>query len=145
MIKIIAALLLPLFLLLTGFRNPPGAERYMEKGDKALSEGDSALALEQYSQAIKLKPDSSGYYLKRGFLLLKLNRTEEAIRDLEAYIRIEPQSAQGYMSRGMAYSQLKRQKEADEDFAKACSLGDPGGCSFSAAEKKQGGYHAPAD
>jgi tetratricopeptide (TPR) repeat protein len=128
--KFIAPLLLLALLLLTGFRNPPGAERYMEAGDNAVSEGDPGLGLEYYSRAIKMKPDNALFYLTRGFLLLRLNRTAEAINDLGEYIRILPKVPQGYMSRGMAYSQLKREKEADEDFAAACRLGDASGCSF---------------
>jgi tetratricopeptide (TPR) repeat protein len=128
--KIIALLLLLVLILLTGFRNPPGAERFMEQGDNAVSEGDPGLGLEYYSRAIRMKPDNASFYLTRGFLLLKLNRTEEGINDLGEYIRILPKVSQGYMSRGMAYSQLNREKEADEDFAMACRLGDAGGCSF---------------
>ena len=109
----------------------------MEMGDKAVSEGNISLALEQYNRAISMQPDSADFYLARGFLLLKLNRTEEAISDLGAFIRLEPQSPQGYISRGMAYGQLKRDQEADDDFARACSLGSESGCSFAGTGKKQ--------
>lgn len=136
--KSIALLLLIAALLLTGFRNPPGAGRYLEIGDKAASEGNPDLALQYYSLAISLKPDAADLYLTRGFLLLKLKRTAEAINDLDAYIRIEPKKPQGYISRGFAYIQLKREKEADEDFARACRLGDASGCSLGGDGNKQG-------
>lgn len=131
----LTALMLITLCCLTGFRNPPGAARYMELGAKAQSEGNAAEALELYSTGISLAPDRAGYYMTRAFLLLKLKRAEEALRDFGRYLELEPASPQGYLSRGMLLSELGRDKEAEADFRQACRLGDAGGCSFSGGEK----------
>lgn len=121
---------------LTGFKNPPGAARFMELGAKAHSEGRPSEALDFYSRGISLAPEKADYYLTRAFLLLKLNCREDALLDFNRYIEREPDSIQGYMGRGMLNSDLGRQEEARADFLKACELGDQGGCSFATEGKR---------
>jgi Flp pilus assembly protein TadD len=67
-------LLLTALILLTGYRNPPGALRYIEMGEKAVAEGDTVQALEYYSKAITIEPSNPSHYTVRGFLLLKVKR-----------------------------------------------------------------------
>lgn len=117
-------------LSLTGFRNPPGALRYVEMGDKYVSEGENELALEYYSKAVATEPENSSLYTTRGFFLLKLKRYDDALRDFTVGIRLEPGDPAGYLARGLVYSDLKRIKDADTDFAEACRLGSKDGCSF---------------
>lgn len=121
---------------MTGFRNPPGALRYMELGDKALSERNPSAALEFYTKGIRLEPGNPSHYLKRAFLNMKLDRLEESLQDFNSYIKLDPSSPQGYMSRGMLLGKLGREKEARDDFRQACRLGDSSGCDFDDPEKK---------
>jgi tetratricopeptide (TPR) repeat protein len=123
-------LLLLAITLLTGYRNPPGALRYVEMGEKSASEGKSAEALEYYSKAISIEPANPSHYTARGFLLLKIKRTDDALQDFSESIRLEKHKAGGYLTRGLAYSELNRDEEADSDFAEACRLGNRDGCSF---------------
>jgi tetratricopeptide (TPR) repeat protein len=122
--------LLMAIILLTGYRNPPGALRYIEMGDKSVSEGDTAQALEYYSKAISIEPSNPTHYTVRGFLLLKLKRHDDAIQDFSASIQLEKDKPGGYLTRGLVNSELHRNKEADADFAEACRLGSKDGCSF---------------
>jgi tetratricopeptide (TPR) repeat protein len=122
--------LLMAIILLTGYRNPPGALRYMEMGDKSVSEGDTTQALEYYSKAISIEPLNASHYTVRGFLLLKVKRHDDAILDFSESIKLEKDKPGGYLTRGLVYSELKRDKEADADFAEACRLGSKDGCSF---------------
>jgi|SRR6185369_5748566 len=123
-------LLLLTIMLLTGYRNPPGALRYIEMGDKSVSAGDIAQALEYYSKAIKIEPSNPSHYTVRGFLLLKIKRIDDALQDFSESIRLEKDKPDGYLTRGLVYSELHRDKEADADFAEACRLGSRDGCSF---------------
>lgn len=120
---------------MTGFRNPPGALRYMELGDKALAEREPAAALELYAKGISLDPGNPSHYLKRAFLNMKLEWLEDALQDFNTYIKLDPSSPQGYMSRGMLLGKMGREKEAAADFRQACRLGDSGGCDFVEPEK----------
>ena len=123
-------LLLLAIMLLTGYRNPPGALRYIEMGNKSVSEGNGAEALEYYSRAIQMEPSNPSHYTVRGFLLLKVKRIEDALLDFSESIRLEKDNPGGYLTRGLVYSELRRDKEADADFAEACRLGNKDGCSF---------------
>ena len=123
-------LLLLAIMLLTGYRNPPGALRYIEMGDKSVSEGNIAQALEYYSEAIKIEPSTPSHYTVRGFLLLKVKRIDDALQDFSESVRLEKDNPGGYLTRGLVYSELRRNKEADADFAEACRLGNKDGCSF---------------
>ena len=120
---------------LTGFRTPPGPDRYMELGDKAQTEGRTADALELYARGIELAPDNPDYYMTRAFLYMKVKRGDDALRDLGRYIELVPNSVQGYMSRGMLLDDLGRKQEAAADFLQACRLGERGGCSFAGEGK----------
>jgi tetratricopeptide (TPR) repeat protein len=125
-----APFLLLAIMLLTGYRNPPGALRYIEMGDKSVSEGNTAQALEYYSRAIKMEPSHPSHYTVRGFLLLKVKRIDDALQDFSESIRLEKDNPGGYLTRGLVYSELHRDKDADADFAEACRLGNRDGCSF---------------
>jgi tetratricopeptide (TPR) repeat protein len=115
-------------MLLTGYRNPPGAARYIEMGGKSASEGDTVKALEYYSKAIEIEPSNPSHYTARGFLLLKTKRIDDALQDFSESIRREKNKPDGYLTRGLVYSELHRDKEADSDFAEACRLGSRDGC-----------------
>ncbi len=128
--KALPFLFLAALILLTGFRNPPGAARFSEMGDKSVTEGDTAQALEYYSKAIKIEPSNPAHYTVRGFLLLKLKRIDAALLDFSESIRIEVGRPDGYLTRGLVYSELKRDREADADFTEACRLGSRDGCRF---------------
>lgn len=117
-------------ILLTGYRNPPGALRYIEMGDKSVSQGNTAQALEYYAKAINIEPLNPSHYTTRGFLLLKVKRPDDALLDFSESIKLEKDKPGGYLARGLVYSELKRNKEADADFAEACRLGSKDGCSF---------------
>ena len=123
-------LLLMAIILLTGYRNPPGALRYIEMGDKSVADGDTAQALEYYSKAITIEPSNPSHYTVRGFLLLKVKRYDDALLDFSESIMLEKDQPGGYLTRGLVYSELHRDKEADADFAEACRLGSRDGCGF---------------
>jgi len=128
----IAGLIIAASLCLVAFRNPPGALRYAEMAAKSASEGDSELALEYYSKAVALEPQTPSHYIARGFFLLKLKLVDAALDDFSAVIKLEPQESSNYLARGFVYSDLKREKEAAADFATACTMGNKAGCSFAA-------------
>jgi len=127
-----ALLIITASLCLTAFRNPPGALRAAELAEKSVADGDAKLALEYYSQAVAMEPQTPSHYTARGFFLLKLKRYDAALADFSVVIRLEPQKSINYLTRGLVYSELKRKKEAAADFATACSMGSRDGCSFAA-------------
>jgi tetratricopeptide (TPR) repeat protein len=55
---------------------------YIEAGDSALAAGDTYTALEAFSGAVALRPDSMLGYLRRGEAYQRRNELEAALRDL---------------------------------------------------------------
>jgi len=50
-------------------------------------------AIEQYKQALQLKPDYARAHVNLGVALIKLGKPEDAIRHYEEALRIEPDYA----------------------------------------------------
>lgn len=125
-------LIIALSLCTMAFRNPPGALRFSEMADKYVSDGQAELALEYYSKAVAMEPQTPMHYTTRGFFLLKLKKYDAALEDFSAGIKLEPRNAANFLTRGLVYSELKREKEAAADFATACKMGSKDGCSFAA-------------
>ncbi len=62
----------------------------IQQGDAAMSQGDLSTAIEVFSGAIVLKPDSMVGYLKRGDAYRRRDELEAALRDLQQAARIDP-------------------------------------------------------
>jgi tetratricopeptide (TPR) repeat protein len=62
----------------------------IQAGDAAMSQGDLSTAIEKFSGAIVLKPDSMVGYLKRGDAYRRRDELEAALRDLQQAARIDP-------------------------------------------------------
>lgn len=63
-------------------------------GDRALSSGNAFSAVEAYSGAIALRPDSMAAHLRRGQAYRNEKREDEAIRDWHDAVRLAPKSTQ---------------------------------------------------
>jgi tetratricopeptide (TPR) repeat protein len=62
----------------------------IQRGDLAMSQGDLSTAIELFSGAIVLKPDSMIGYLKRGDAYRRRDELEAALRDLQQAAKIDP-------------------------------------------------------
>ncbi len=62
----------------------------IEQGDRALTQADSFAAVEAFSVAIALKPDSMLGYLKRGEAYRQYGELETALKDLRTASRLDP-------------------------------------------------------
>ncbi len=62
----------------------------IQRGDAAMTQGDLSTAIETFSGAIVLKPDSMVGYLKRGDAYRRRDELEAALRDLQQAARIDP-------------------------------------------------------
>lgn len=63
-------------------------------GDRALAAGNAFSAVEAYSGAIALRPDSMAAHLRRGQAYRDEKRDEEAIRDWHEAVKLAPKSTQ---------------------------------------------------
>lgn len=64
-------------------QNQELAEKYFNSGVENSKKGEVILAIEDFTHAIKLKPDYAEAYYKRGGSWLRLKKWEKARFDLE--------------------------------------------------------------
>lgn len=64
--------------------------RFVDEGDAALARDDSSPAIEAFSVAISLRPDSMAAHLKRGEAYRRRGEYDAALRDLRRAAAIDP-------------------------------------------------------
>ena len=69
------------------------ARQFYDRGDDKREQEDYQGAIEDYTQAIRLKPDYVFAYITRGIARRKLEDYEGAITDYNQAIRLDPDNA----------------------------------------------------
>jgi hypothetical protein len=90
------------------------------------------MAIEDYSEAIRLKPTFSHAYNDRGASMLELKRFQEALGDFDTSLRLKPDNVRSLMGRGIALAALGRIDEAKQSYRIACSMGWQSACTKAA-------------
>jgi protein O-mannosyl-transferase len=98
-------------------------------------------AIDDFTSAIKIKPDFVKAYFERGLIYYELGTWKhiykegsiarfyrKAINDFTSVIEIEPNNSDAYFERGCA--KYKLYLEFCEDFKRACDLGSGKGCEY---------------
>ena len=80
------------------------------------------MAIEDFNNAIRLKPDNAAAYNSRGAIFIKFGQYQMAIEDLNNTIRLKPDDADAYNNRGTIYTKLGQYQMAIEDFNNAIRL-----------------------
>lgn len=94
------------------------------KGLMSQKEKDYSKAIEHYSNAIKLNPETVETYNNRGIAYSDTCAYDRAIEDLNKAIELNPNDAEFYNNRGIAYRSKGKVHLAIEDYNKAIDL-DP--------------------
>ena len=87
---VLATLALASMLAYASNRRETAYRDLIEQGDRALTQADSFTAVEAFSVAIALKPDSMLGYLKRGEAYRQYGELETALKDLRTASRLDP-------------------------------------------------------
>jgi tetratricopeptide (TPR) repeat protein len=82
------------------------------------------LAVQDYSEAIKLDPKNGENYNNRANAYSLLGKFDEAVKDYDEAIKLNDKDARIYANRGVIKQRLKKEDEAQKDFQKAVEL-DP--------------------
>ena len=86
--------------------------------------GRLAEAIEEYGEAIRLRPDDFRWYVLRGAARVELKHYEAALADLDTVIRLAPRDSLAHGARGALLLVMKDYKRADAEFEEAIRL-DP--------------------
>lgn len=109
-----------------GLRPP---EVYNNRGNVYLRISKVDKAINDFSEAIAVKPDFAEAYVNRGNAYCEQREFDLAIKDLNEAIRLNPDFAEAYKNRGTVYLNKADFDLALEDFDKAIQL-DPDNADF---------------
>lgn len=94
----------------------------LSDGDQALAAGNAFSAVEAYSGAIALRPDSMAAHLRRGQAYREQKRDDEAIRDWHEAVKLAPKSTQPLELLGDIRSANGEDAQAATYFERAVAL-----------------------
>jgi len=94
----------------------------ISRGGACYWKGQYDQAIVEFSEAIKLNPDSAEAYRERGNAYGKKVRYDQAISDYTEAIRLDPEYAGNFIVRGITYGETGQNDQAINDFTKAIRL-----------------------
>lgn len=104
-------------------------EEDIEKADEKrreamsqLAEGNIEKAIELFSEAIQINPNSALLFAKRGQAYLKLSKPNACVKDCTKALELNCDSAAAYKFRGRAYRLIGKWEEAAKDLRQACNI-----------------------
>jgi len=80
---------------------------------------DYQLAIDSFTEAIKLKPDLAEAYFGRGFAHDESGKHLQAIKDYTQTIELQPKNVEAYYNRGNSLNKIFEYQRAIDDFTKA--------------------------
>jgi len=104
-------------------RRPERAELHFQRGTLLSEAGRFRLAIEDFSEVIRLEPKKMEGYRERAGAYYDLNDYQRAIADLTSAIGLDPKNADLYLERASAYANLDDHEKAEADFNRAEELG----------------------
>jgi lipoprotein NlpI len=84
--------------------------------------GDADRAIQDYNQAIRLKPDFAEAFFNRGLIYSDRGDNDRAIQDYDQAIRLKPSNPDAFYSRGLIYSNRGDYDRAIQDYNQAIRL-----------------------
>lgn len=86
--------------------------QFKAAGNAALKEGNTTLAIEQYTKAINADGSNHVYFSNRSAAYLKKGDAHNALEDANSCIGLNPGFAKGYSRKGAALHSLKRYNDS---------------------------------
>ena len=98
------------------------AQQFVDRGKKAFRSGDYQSAIENYSEALKLKPGDARLFYNRGLAHMKAEDPAQAYKDFSDCLTIAPEIYPAWMNRANMNVKMNRLIEALPDYEKAIQL-----------------------
>lgn len=122
---LVLILMLPIFVIAlvaaerSGFADEPAVDEAMKHHQKAFAHeaaGRWADAAEEYTAAIKLRPNQASLYDRRGGVYFKLGEIEKSLADFDKAIELNPGLEEDHWRRGISLYYAGRFAEGSEQF-----------------------------
>ena len=101
--------------------NPNHAEAFTNRGFVYLYKTDNDRAIRDFSQAIRLRPNSD-LFANRGLAYFNKSDYDHAIQDYDEAIRLSSSDAELFNNRGIAYAAKSNYDRAIQDYDQAVRL-----------------------
>ncbi|MDF2867275.1 MAG: hypothetical protein K0S11_745 [Gammaproteobacteria bacterium] len=98
------------------------ATAYHSRGCNKSNKGLYEEAIEDYTEALKLKSGYASAYFNRGVAYDELKQYEKAIADYSETLKLKPRLANVYNNRGVVYRKLKQYEKAIADYDEALTI-----------------------
>lgn len=105
-------------------QHPATPEDFCSRGMDHLEKGNYRDAIDDFTQAIKLRPDIAAGYRFRAMAHAELGNVPRAIADLDQAIRLKPDDIQALLNRGTFFLRQKQYENALEDCNKGLAIDD---------------------
>ncbi|HIF32172.1 MAG TPA: tetratricopeptide repeat protein [Planctomycetes bacterium] len=96
--------------------------RHIRAGMRSLQQGNSAAAIQLFSQAIEAKPGTPIWYHFRGMIHEARGEFTEALDDMTTAIQVDPNDWYAYVARGSMRLNKHNYSSARDDFDRAVAL-----------------------
>jgi hypothetical protein len=100
------------------------AEAYNNRGLAFYNLKRYQQAIEDFSQALRIKPQYAEALNNRGNAYYEMDQYEKAEADFNQSLQLKPNYAKAHLNRGLVYFQMQKMDQSCEDFRKACDLGE---------------------
>ncbi len=98
------------------------ADRALNRGLEAYHAHADDVAIAEFSEAIRLMPDSADAYSDRGLAYSRKGDYDKAIADYSQVIRLKPDSVNAHIDRGHAYDHQGNYDKAITDYSEVIRL-----------------------
>ncbi len=95
---------------------------WINRGKAYSQRGEHGKAVDDFSHAIQVMPNSADAYNNRGNEYGDLKQYEKGIEDLNQSIKLRPHFVEAYNNRAHLYMSVGMMKEAEDDFNKALEM-----------------------
>ena len=96
---------------------------FSNRGNANYLKGNYDQAIQDYDQAIHLRPAFALAFFNRGNAYLRKGKYELAIKDYDTAIAFKPDYAKAFGNRGVAYERLGKHDQAVRDYGRQYELG----------------------
>ena len=103
-------------------RNDHDAYNAYDAGRKALTDGDTALALALAQKALRLQPREALFHSLRGDIRFKQRRYTDAVTNYNRALQHNSNYFHYYLQRGLTYLELHDESQANRDLKKSLEL-----------------------
>src|SRR3989304_3609769 len=95
------------------------ADAYNNRGFAYQTKGDNDRAIQDFNEAIRLRPNAPGFYINRGNAYGRKGDHDRAIQDFNEAIRLNPNYTNAYNNRSVAQGRKEDNDRAIQDFNEA--------------------------